>query len=97
MAVSYIRQGGKRFTKEDEIKTMLEELEEAHELYKKLNASRENKRSQFQKKGDDDSKKGGDDANKKAKAGGDANKKGGGPKMASDNCRLPNHSHKWKD
>jgi len=52
MAVSYIGQGGKRFTKKDEIKTMLEELEEAHELNKKLDASRENKRSRFQKKGD---------------------------------------------
>eukprot|EP00957_Ditylum_brightwellii_P121202 9243323-Ditylum_brightwellii.AAC.1 len=76
---------------------MLEELEEAHELDKKINASRENKRSRFQKKSTDDGKKGGDNANKRAKAGGNANKKEGGPKTASDNCRLPNHKHKWKD
>eukprot|EP00957_Ditylum_brightwellii_P078330 5955975-Ditylum_brightwellii.AAC.1 len=97
MAVLYIGQGGKRFMKKDEIKTMLGELEEAHELDKKINALRENKRPRFQKKGDNGSKKGGNDANKKVKAGGNANKKVGGPKTASDNCRLPNHNHRWKD
>eukprot|EP00957_Ditylum_brightwellii_P167342 12739640-Ditylum_brightwellii.AAC.1 len=43
-AVLYIGQGGgKRFTKKDKIKTMLEELEEAHKLNKKINTSQENK------------------------------------------------------
>eukprot|EP00957_Ditylum_brightwellii_P204779 15340837-Ditylum_brightwellii.AAC.1 len=97
MAVSYIGQGGKRFTKKDEIKTILEELEEAHKLDKKLNALQENKQLQFQKKGNNDGKKGGNDTNKKAKAGSNAHKKGGGPKTASDDCCLPNHKHKWKD
>eukprot|EP00957_Ditylum_brightwellii_P083960 6381843-Ditylum_brightwellii.AAC.1 len=42
MSVLDIGQGGKRFTKKYKIKTMLEELEEAHKWNKKINASQEN-------------------------------------------------------
>eukprot|EP00957_Ditylum_brightwellii_P152619 11617006-Ditylum_brightwellii.AAC.2 len=93
MTVAYISQGGNRLAKSDEIKEKLEELEEAHELEKKISAGKENKWPIFQK--NNSIKKGNSNTKKKDQTGSTADKRGGGPKKASDKQHLPGHDHNW--